>query len=56
MSATLVRQANSSPDSGGEPPNQGFHLTGAAIMVSRDINLLQRPWQMNLVIRRRTMA
>jgi hypothetical protein len=32
-------------------PNQARHLTGAAILVSRDIKLLQRPRQVDLVVR-----
>ena len=32
-------------------PNQALHLTGAAILVSRDTTLLQWPWQVSLVVR-----
>ena len=34
------------------PPNQALHLTGAALLVSRDIKLLRRPRQVSLVVRR----
>jgi hypothetical protein len=33
-------------------PNQALHLTGAAILVSRDTKLLQRPRQVSLVVGR----
>jgi len=32
-------------------PNQALHLTGAAILVSRDIKLSQRPPQVSLDVR-----
>jgi hypothetical protein len=35
-------------------PNHALHLTGAAILVSRDNTLLQRPRQVSLVVRRRS--
>jgi len=31
-------------------PNQALHLTGAALLVSHDIKLLQRPRQVSLVV------
>jgi hypothetical protein len=34
-------------------PNQALHLTGAALQVSRDIQPLQRPRQVSLVVRQR---
>lgn len=32
-------------------PNQALHLTGAALRVSREIKLLQRPRQLSLIVR-----
>jgi ligand-binding SRPBCC domain-containing protein len=44
--------AAASSVTGRAPPNQALHLTGAAILVSRDIKLLQRPRQVSLVVSR----
>jgi len=34
------------------PPNQALHLTRAALLVSRDTTLMQRPRQVSLVVMR----
>ncbi len=31
-------------------PNQALHMTGAAILVSRDTTLLQRPRQVSFIV------
>jgi hypothetical protein len=36
------------------PPNQALHLTGAAMLVSRDTTLSQRPRQVSFGVRRTT--
>jgi len=35
-------------------PNEALHLTGAAIGVSRDLKLLQRPRQVRVAVSRHT--
>ena len=37
------------------PPNQALHLTGAALLVSRDVKLLERPRRLRLAVRQDEM-
>ena len=47
----VLRTSGDEPDNSQPPLNQALHLTGAAILVSRDIKLSQRPRQVSLVVR-----
>ena len=49
----MARLAHARRRAGQPRPNQALHLPGAALLVSRDIKLLQRPRQVSLVVRER---